>query len=1182
MKCEICGFLNPEGFIYCGRCGSGLSSSSGSTVSSSRSPIEGERKLVTVIFADISGFTALTDAANTSAEAEQVVQIVNHCLSELSDVVYEYDGYIDKYIGDALMAIFGAPRTHEDDPERALRCALAMRERLEAFNNNPPFPLVEPLGIHMGINSGTVIAGLIGTDRKRAYTVMGDVVNVASRLEDVSERDEILISEDTYRLVNRLFDFNERDQVRVKGKRKPLKIYEVLGVKDQPGTQRGLVGLRSPMVGRDEEYKLLQTCLDRLWERQGSIITVVGEAGLGKSRMIAELRQSFRTTSQGWDESHWLEGRGLSYRQSLSYRLVVDILHGFLGVTENSPEEEIWSRLNKAGLDLFGHRKDRVVPFLAVMMGLKVADDMAAALPLSEPHIMQKRMFMAFGELVETLAVRGPLVLVFEDLHWADPDSVRLIEYLITLTPVLPLALICVTRPDRETDFWAVKQQAKLEFEDNYYETNLEPLSRDESCLLVDQLLQVEHLPHGIENLIFSRSEGNPLFVEEVLRSLIEDGAIRWEDNAWSVTRAVSEVDIPDTLQGVLTARIDRLDEPVKRVLQIASVVGRVFPRFIIAQLVEDKENLDRHLAQLVEAELIRERSGDSESEAEYIFKHVLTMEAAYQSLLHQQRKVYHHQVGDFMARLYWLRGEEYASLVADHYYRGEAWDRALRYLHRAAEAAINAFNIGEAKTYYWRALEVLPLVESYDPTIRMELHEGLGKVRARLGENKAALDDLETALALAQENDDTFAQLRALNLIGSLRIGYDNYQQAVAYFERSLEMARRHDVKPGIVDALNHLGSCYLDMGELGQAAICHQEALQISQEIENQARLTASQDGLARIALFQGELAASVDRYNEVMQVRRHLGDHLGLMGSFASTVIAHSLLGDYQTAAQVCEEALALHDKVSNFNLIPFIHYNLAYGQLLQGDFQAAGENLSLGLHLAQKLEHKIWQALGHTQTAYYYLLLGRLDEGLTEAQAAVDLAGKTGSPWRLAQARFMLGVAHRYRGALAESRSTLEEVWADVRRLGFGPDEATILNELIQVYMEDQHWEPVPKLLERLLALADSSEMRELRALGRWLAARYALYKNDLGSASLFLVEARDMARKTGGRLSEILIETELARVFQAQGDQPNARKSRQNARQLLARIEEGIANDLLRDSFRESALARRASRTWEAV
>ena len=326
LKCEICGFENPDTHLYCGLCGNGLAIGKNSTDTSIiNTPIEGERKQVTIIFADISGFTALNDAAKSPDEVEQVVRLINLCLQELSEAIYEFDGYIDKYIGDAIMAVFGAPRAHEDDPERALRAALSMRERLEKFNQSPPMPLPEELGIHMGINTGTVIAGILGTDRKRSYTVMGDIVNVASRLESVSERGEFLVSEATYNLTRHLFKFEEREPVTVKGKREPLKIYEL----------KGTGGARpkppeAPIIGREYELQILVSEYNKVYDKQGGgVVTVTGDAGLGKSRLISEFRKQVGEDGVDGVKPLWLFGRGLSYRQSFKNRLFVDILYSY-------------------------------------------------------------------------------------------------------------------------------------------------------------------------------------------------------------------------------------------------------------------------------------------------------------------------------------------------------------------------------------------------------------------------------------------------------------------------------------------------------------------------------------------------------------------------------------------------------------------------------------------------------------------------------------------------------------------------------------------------------------------------------------------------------------------------------------------------------------------------------------
>ncbi|MEM7033420.1 MAG: adenylate/guanylate cyclase domain-containing protein, partial [Chloroflexota bacterium] len=509
IPCDICRFMNPEGFVYCGRCGNWLSNTQASDDDPINETIEGERKQVTVIFADISGFTALNDAAQSVGDVEQVLQIVNHCMHMLSEAVYEYDGYIDKYMGDALMAVFGAPRIHEDDPERALRAALLMRERLDEFNKNPPLPLTEPLGIHMGINTGTVIAGLVGGRRKRSYTVMGDAVNIASRLESVSERGEFLVNQDTYNLTHRLFIFKERDPVHVKGKRDPLQIYELIGARSQRASQRGIAGLRAPLIGREREIDSLRTQMAQLQQGQGSINVVIGDAGLGKSRLTFELHQE---TKEKMPNVAWFEGRSLSFQQHVSYKLFNDIFRLYLEVSGDESNDEVWQLWQERGQALFGAQYLDIIPYLATLMGIKLPDNITQNMPLTDPVLLHQRLFDAVGKWVECLVEQQPLVLVFEDMHWADTNSVNLLEFLISISQRLPLLLLCITRPERTTRFWEVKEYAREEQAKQYLELSLIPLNNDQSRVLVDVLLSVDKNTDVLDRHIIRPYDGNTLF----------------------------------------------------------------------------------------------------------------------------------------------------------------------------------------------------------------------------------------------------------------------------------------------------------------------------------------------------------------------------------------------------------------------------------------------------------------------------------------------------------------------------------------------------------------------------------------------------------------------------------------------------------------------------------------------
>lgn len=1168
IKCEVCGYDNPADHFYCGRCGNEVAGADEiASTSIINAPIQGDRRQVTVLFADMSGFTALNDAAKTPAEVENVVRVINMLLSELSDAVYEFDGYIDKYIGDEIMALFGAPTAHENDPELALRAALKMMERLEKFNQHPPIPLPAPLGMHMGINTGMVIAGMVGTDRKRSYTVMGDVVNVAARLEGASERGQIFVNEDTYNLTNRLFIFEERDPIKVKGKPEPLRVYELKGARDLSQTQRGIAGMETPLIGREYETKVLIDAYKTLLSGQGGIAVVTGDAGLGKTRLIAESMKEFKKQLTQEQKPLWLFGRGLSYRQSFQNRLFLDILYGYLDLPENADDTLVKMRLEAMGEELFGKRSQEIIPYLASMVGIKLDVDANGDLPLNDPQMLQQRIFLAMGEWVEVLAARQPVVMVFEDLHWADPSSVNLIEYLFTLTVYNPILMICVTRLERETHFWEVKNRTAQEYSDNYTELILWPLTDEESRQVIRHLLKIDPMPAVLEDLLLNRAEGNPLFLEEVLRSLIEEGAIKRTEDHWEIARSVTDIDIPNTLQGVLTARIDRLEESVKRVLQVAAVIGRVFPRFILAPIVNEPDILEKALDELEVADLIEVRT--REPEPEYMFKHVLTYETAYNSLLHQRRQMIHKQIGDYMSRLYWQLGEQYAPIVAEHYVKSETWPRALRYLHRAAEAAIQSFANEEAVKYYTRALDVAKVLGSEaDPQTILAIFEGRARVYTRLGEPQKAMDDYQAMLTRAKTLKDEAAQMRALNGSGALHASHHNFSKASEFFQKALAVARRIGDERGIADTLNQLGNFYYNMGQLELATKCFKEARDISQSMNSDVGRITSEDGLAKIMLEQGEIVASLNRYQEeIIPIRRRQGFRGGLMDSLSAVLMGQVYLADYEGAQKTAEELLELHKKSGDLYRVPLIKYYQALGQFYQGYLKLAGENLSEGLNLAQEQGQKSFQALCMASLGYYYLTLGLSEKGLKLARQSVDIAEALGSPLYVMKTRTILGTAFRHVGRLDESLKELETVRFSARDMGFTPDEVVALYQLTRAYIDANHFERAAQSLHNLLELAKASEMKEFIARGRWLEAQIAVQDQQQYDAALdALVQASSLAQEIDSRLTQYVIQIQKAQIYHISANDAASRDAIIYAQRLQKKLIDNLADDALREAF----------------
>ncbi|HXV44935.1 MAG TPA: tetratricopeptide repeat protein, partial [Anaerolineae bacterium] len=674
-------------------------------------------------------------------------------------------------------------------------------------------------------------------------------------------------------------------------------------------------------------------------------------------------------------------------------------------------------------------------------------------------------------------------------------------------------------------------------------------------------------------NLLLSRAAGNPLFLEELLRSLIEEGVIKpTEEGRWQITRAITEIDIPNTLQGVLTARIDRLEESVKRVLQVAAIIGRVFPRFILAPIVNNDDILEKALDQLEAAELIEVHAHDTQ-QPEHRFKHVLTYETAYNSMLNQQRKIIHKQIGDHMSRLYWQLGEEYAAIVADHYYKSETWPRALRYLERAAEAAIQSFANLQAVEFYNQALEVANRMDSEaDPASILALYEGRAKIITRLGDPQQAIADYEAMLAKAKEINDDSAQMRALNGIGSLHASHSDFSLASEFFQEALEVARRIGDERGIADTLTQLGNFYYNMGKLKQGIECYQEALELSQKLGDESRSVEAEDGLAKIMLEQGEFGASLERYKTIVNTRRRLGYRNGLMNSLASMLMAQTFNADYREAQKTAEEVLELHYKSGDFYRVPFIKYYQAFGQLFHGELDKAGDNLKEGLRLAHEQRQKSLQALGKAWLGYYYLTLGLDKEGLQQAKESMLLAQELGSPLYVMRAQAILGTAYRHLDRLGEAVRELESVHAVAQGMGFVPDEVMILYQLVRAYMDTHQWDQAQQSLQRLSTLAAASGMREFMARAYWLQSLLDIHHKRYDAALDVLIAASDLAEQIDSRMSQYIIQIQKSYVYHISGNGPASRDAVNYAQKIQKRLMETLADETMRQVFLDNAHA----------
>lgn len=952
--------------------------------------VEGERRPVTILFSDVKGSTQMAE----NLDPEEVMEIMDGAFDVLIEPIYRYEGTLARLMGDAILAFFGAPIAHEDDPERACRAALEIiagaqhyAARLEQERG------IYGFNVRVGINTGLVVVGEVGSDLRVEWTAMGDAVNLASRMETAAEPGTVLVSQNTYHLVQPLFEWEPLGEITVKDISQPVAVYRPLTRKAIYAKPRGVAGLESPLVGRQAEFRALQEVVKRLQAGMGGIVTLVGGAGIGKSRLMAELRGNKgnqRLHANGRISNlQWVEGRCLSYDTSNAYLLWLDVLRGLLEMTAEDPPAAICDALRERVRALCPQLFDDVYPYLGRLMSLPLETETEAIVRALEGESLKVGTFRAVETLVECAARQQPLVIVCEDLHWSAPTSIELLERLLALTDRAPLLLVCVFRPEREHGCWRVKETAARLYRHRHTDLWLDPLSASESDALVGNLLfsspvsTGEGLPRELQGCILDHAEGNPFYVEEILRSLMDSGAIVHDESTgrWQATRKVNDIAIPDTLHGVLMARIDQLQDETKRVLQLAAVVGRIFLYRVLAAIAREERELDEHLLTLQREEMIREWA--RVPELEYIFKHHLTQEAAYNSLLKKERRVFHRWVAEALEQLFPDRIEEQAGLLAHHWVQARQPEKALNYLLQAGDRARRLGASLEAIDFYQLALQKAVGLKAPGEAIELHhIHERLGDVYlVNLSRHDEALEHYKSFLASAKSEKDVARGARKVADVHLLR---GDLTEAQEHYEAAL--TRLSSLPPLAEASRVHSKLSYLLISgnRLDEAAQHAGASLEISRQIADTRGLADACRVLGIIAVYRGDLEAACEYHEHSLELYRELGD--------------------LPRTAQACN--------------------NVGDNYRLLGQMDQALEYLNEGLQVAQRISDTRDEALLLQTTAELFLDQGQWEPAIAHLEQALPLAEESGAAARMIEVHRILGAAYAGVGQLGNARRHLE--------------------------------------------------------------------------------------------------------------------------------------------------------------
>jgi class 3 adenylate cyclase/tetratricopeptide (TPR) repeat protein len=992
-KCPSCGHSYGPESVYCDECGHTLVGAKAPSpvdyskplsytpkhladkILSARPSMQGERKQVTVLFADAANYTSMSE----KLDPEEVRQIMDGCFEILLDEIHRYEGTVTQFTGDGAMALFGAPVAHEDHGQRACYAAIAIQRALEGYGDRVRKECGVDFKMRVGLNSGPVIVGSVGNDLKMEYTAVGDTVNLASRMESAAKPGAVLVSENTYRMVRNFFEFQPLGKLRVKGKEAPVEAYELVKVGEaatrfEAAVARGL----TRFVGREKEMASLKEAFEKARAGSGQVVGIVGEAGVGKSRILLEARGMLPT-----GEYTYLEGRCLHYGGSMAYLPFLDVLRVYFNIEEGDREFIIKKKMSQKVSQLDEKLKD-ILPPLQDILSLKVEDEDYLKL---DPPLKRVKIFESIRDLLIRESQNRPLVLAIEDLHWIDRTSEEFLDYLIGFLPHTRILLLLLYRPEY-THQWGSKSY--------YSQIGVDQLSLASSAELVRAILEGGEVAPELRELILTRTAGNPLFMEEFTHALVENGSIKKRNHQYVLGRKPSEIQVPDTIQGIIAARMDRLEENLKRTMQVASVIGRDFAYRILQTITGMREELKSYLINLQGLEFIYEKS--LFPELEYIFKHALTQEVAYNSLLVKRRKEIHDRIGKAIEELYQDRLEEFYEMLAHHFSKSENLEKAYQYLRLSSVKTGLRSALWESIRLGSEAIDVLKRMPDTDENKRrsVEMRLLLSGPMSGQGFPGDSLKMMEEGARLAEELDDNRSLANLWGTISMYHSQKGDLHRAYEFAAKAFQAAElTGDVELVATNGFELCLACTV-RGEFTRVSEVAPRVLQVLEEAQ--------------------------------MQKRWDLGKYYNL--NLYSAILSYygvslGYLGDFERGQAFCENACRFAEEVGNMHTLSAVEYAYSILACLRGDAKRALEHAQKAIKYSEQTEMVILLWIAPTQLGHVYYLLGELETARQHFEKRLEIYRSTEYPMALSWNYYGLGMVCLDSSDLQSARSNINE-------------------------------------------------------------------------------------------------------------------------------------------------------------
>lgn len=949
---------------------------------------DSERKYVTVMFSDLSGYTAFT----ASADPEEVKEVMNRIFGEIAQIIAKYEGFIERFIGDAVMAIFGVPKVHEDDAVRAIRAAREIHSAVEKIIPKPEQTAGRPLKMHTGINTGLVVTGDVDV-KKGAHGIVGDTINLASRLEGLAAPGEILVGLDTYRFAEWHFDFEEQPPTHIKGISEEIRVFKVLSPKEQPDKVYRVHGLRSDLIGRDAEIAVLNKAVADLEKGRGTILAISGPAGTGKTRLVKEFKSKLDP-----DRILWAEGHAYPYAKNIPYFPIINMLGQSFHIRESDTLEQTRQKI-ESGITALVPEQTDIIPYVGSLFHLDFPE-----IKTVSPESWKSKLHDAFKTLLSALSKRRPAVICFEDMHWADPSFIELARSIIKEFQD-PILFLFIYRPaidllpsGQTTGSSALCR--KIELSD---------LSKAEAENMVESLLKTKAIPDELRKFVNEKVEGNPFYLEEVINTLIDSETLVSDNDGWRLRRAISTANISSSIHGVISARIDHLGKKAKRVLQEASVIGRTFQKEILASITSAEEGLEDSLNTLAKLDLILTVPNGPDNL--YLFKHALIQEVVYSSVLRRERKGIHERIGLAMERLFQHRISEFYETLAYHFTNAKSPLKATGYLMKSGKKSLKKFAVEEADRYYRKAFDLLtsPSDRKGDDTgLLLDLLEEWSLVYYYRGDFKGMEQLLEKNLASADALDDPTRSGKLYAWLGFAQFCREKNKRSYQVLQTALQRGENAQDHELICCACTWLTWTCAELGLYEEGIEYGQRAQAIAVEYGSEPHIyDQSLSGMGEIYFFRGDVKKPLEIGRQLVEYGRKNANSRSIVNGYISIGHGHMNAGDYTTALENYSKAYRNAKDPFYFQWPKFF---MGMCHSLEDRFEQAEQPLQEVLAYSDEYG---CEALGMAAQVFLAVLLvsrGEMAHGLKALKRLAASAGSNGRFWANAVIEHIQGTVY----------------------------------------------------------------------------------------------------------------------------------------------------------------------------